>query len=34
MRSKPSLVGDHAFSPTGFVCESIHVTFGGSNGIM
>ena len=30
---KPPLVGEHAF-PTGFVCWSVHVTFGGSGGIM
>ena len=31
---KPSLVGEHAFPPTGFVCLVAHVTFGGSGGIM
>ena len=31
---KPSLVGEHAFPLTGFVCRSAHVTFGGSGGIM
>ena len=30
---KPSLVGEHAFPPTGFVFWSAHVTFGGSGGI-
>ena len=30
---KPSLVGEHAFPSTGFVCWSAHVTFGGSGGI-
>ena len=27
---KPPLVGEHAFPLTGFVCWSVHVTFGGS----
>ena len=31
---KPPLVGEHAYPPTGFVCWSAHVTFGGSCGIM
>ena len=31
---KPSLVGEHAFQLTGFVCRSAHVTFGESGGIM
>ena len=31
---KPSLVGEHAFPLTGFVCMAAHVTFGGSSGIM
>ena len=31
---KPPLVGEHAFPLTGFVCESAHVTFGGSGGIL
>ena len=30
---KPPLVGEHAFSLTGFVCRTAHVTFGGSVGI-
>ena len=31
---KPPLVGEHAFPLTGFVSWSVHVTFGGSDGIM
>ena len=31
---KPPLVVEHAFPPTGFVCWSVHVTLGGSVGIM
>ena len=31
---KPPLVGEHAFLLTGFVCQTAHVTFGGSGGIM
>ena len=31
---KPSLVCEHAFLLTGFVCWSADVTFGGSGGIM
>ena len=31
---KPPLLGEHAFSLAGFVCESAHVIFGGSGGIM
>ena len=30
---KPLLVGEHAFPLTGFVCETAHITFGGSGGI-
>ena len=30
---KPTLVGEHAFPLTVFVCRSAHVTFGGSGGI-
>ena len=30
---KPSLVGEHAYPLTGFVCKEAHVTFGGSGGI-
>ena len=30
---KAPLVGEHAFPLTGFVCETAHVTFGGSGGI-
>ena len=30
---KAPLVGEHAFTLTGFVCWSAHVTFGGSGGI-
>ena len=30
---KPSLVDEHAFPLTGFVCKEVHVTFGGSGGI-
>ena len=29
----PPLVGEHAFPLMGFVCWSVHVTFGGSGGI-
>ena len=29
-----TLVGEHAFALTGFVCMAVHVTFGGSSGIM
>ena len=31
---KPPLVDEYAFPLTGFVCETAHVTFGGSGGIM
>ena len=31
---KPTLVGEHAFPMTGFVCESALVSFGRSGGIM
>ena len=31
---KPPLVVEHAFPQTGFVCWSVHVTFGGSGGII
>ena len=31
---KPHLVGEHAFPLTGVVCKTVHVTFGGSGGIM
>ena len=31
---KPPLVGEHAFTLTGFVCMKAHVTFGGSGEIM
>ena len=31
---KPPLVVEHAFPPTGFVCQEAQVTFGGSGGIM
>ena len=30
---KPSLVGEHAFPLTVFVCKEAHVIFGGSDGI-
>ena len=30
---KPTLVGEHAFPLTGFVCRLAHVTFGGSGGM-
>ena len=30
----PPLMGERAFPLTGLVCESAHVTFGGSSGIM
>ena len=33
-QSKPSLVGEHAFPQTGFVCKMAHVTFGGRGVIM
>ena len=31
---KPSLVGEHAFPLTGFVCKTAHITFGGRVGVM
>ena len=33
-QNRPPLVGEHAFTPTGFVCLEARVTFGGSGGIM